>query len=172
MILFPVEIDHLNIVTKTYYFYLDTVSGTKSLWDLTLTKFSESNYSLCCFPLSFRKSHDVRSHLRNTFENFFVISTVVDFATANFSSRTVAFPVPNLQKAIAGSSHQRCSIKKVFLKNSQNSQENTSQKIHRTPPETCYFIKKETLAQLFSCEFWEISKNTFFTEYLYEAASE
>ena len=36
MILFPVEIDHLNIVTKTYYFYLDTVSGTKSLWDLHL----------------------------------------------------------------------------------------------------------------------------------------
>ena len=24
------------------------------------------------------------------------------------------------------------------------------------------FIKKETLAQEFSCEFWEISKNTFF----------
>ena len=25
----------------------------------------------------------------------------------------------------------------------------------------CNFIKKETLAQVFSCEFWEISKNTF-----------
>ena len=31
-------------------------------------------------------------------------------------------------------------------------------------PETCNFIKKETLAQVFSCEFCEISKNTFFTE--------
>ena len=28
------------------------------------------------------------------------------------------------------------------------------------------FIKKETLAQVFSCEFWEISKNTFFIEHL------
>ena len=28
------------------------------------------------------------------------------------------------------------------------------------------FIKKETLAQVFSCEFYEISKNTFFTEHL------
>ena len=28
------------------------------------------------------------------------------------------------------------------------------------------FIKKETLAQVFSCEFCEISKNNFFTEYL------
>ena len=27
--------------------------------------------------------------------------------------------------------------------------------------ETCNFIKRENLAQLFSCEFWEISKNTF-----------
>ena len=26
----------------------------------------------------------------------------------------------------------------------------------------CNFIKKETLAQVFSCEFCEISKNTFF----------
>ena len=25
----------------------------------------------------------------------------------------------------------------------------------------CNFIKKEALAQVFSCEFWEISKNTF-----------
>ena len=29
------------------------------------------------------------------------------------------------------------------------------------------FIKKETLAQVFSCEFYEISKNTFFIEHLW-----
>ena len=28
-------------------------------------------------------------------------------------------------------------------------------------PEACNFIKKETLAQVFSCEFYEITKNTF-----------
>ena len=28
-------------------------------------------------------------------------------------------------------------------------------------PEACNFIETETLAQVFSCEFWEISKNTF-----------
>ena len=33
------------------------------------------------------------------------------------------------------------------------------------------FIKKETLAQVFSCEFCEISKNTFFTELLWATAS-
>ena len=33
-------------------------------------------------------------------------------------------------------------------------------------PEAYNFIKKETLVQVFSCEFCEISKNTFFTEHL------
>ena len=35
----------------------------------------------------------------------------------------------------------------------------------------CNFIKKETLAQKFSCEFWETSKNTFFIEHLWTTAS-
>ena len=38
-------------------------------------------------------------------------------------------------------------------------------------PEACNFIKKETLAEVFSCEFCEISKNTFFTEHLWVTAS-
>ena len=38
-------------------------------------------------------------------------------------------------------------------------------------PEACSFIKKETLAQVFSCEFCKISKNTFFTEHLWATAS-
>ena len=33
------------------------------------------------------------------------------------------------------------------------------------------FIKKEALAQVFSCEYCEISKNTFFTEHLWTTAS-
>ena len=37
---------------------------------------------------------------------------------------------------------------------------------------TCNFIKKENLAQMFSCELCEISKNTFFTEHLWTTASE
>ena len=43
-----------------------------------------------------------------------------------------------------------CSVKKVFLEISQNS-----------GLKACNFIKKETLAQVLSCEFCEISKNTF-----------
>ena len=47
--------------------------------------------------------------------------------------------------------------------------------MQRQPPEvfckTCDFIKKEALTQVFLCEFCEISKNTFFTEHLWETAS-
>ena len=49
-----------------------------------------------------------------------------------------------------------------FLEILQNSQENTYISI----------LKKETLAQVFSCEFCKISKNTFFIEHLRTTASE
>ena len=62
---------------------------------------------------------------------------------------------------------------KMFLEISQNSQENTCARVS--------FLKKllapaallkKTLAQVFSYEFCEISKNTFFTEHLRTTASE
>ena len=37
-------------------------------------------------------------------------------------------------------------------------------------PEACNFIKKDTLAQVFSSEFCEISKNTFFIKHLWTTA--
>ena len=46
----------------------------------------------------------------------------------------------------------------MFLEILQNSQ-------------ACNFIKKETLAQVFSYEFCEISNNIFFTEHLWATAS-
>ena len=53
---------------------------------------------------------------------------------------------------------------RMFLQILQNSQENTCARIF-------FFIKKETLAQVISCEFCEIFKNTFSTEHLGMAAS-
>ena len=35
-----------------------------------------------------------------------------------------------------------------------------------------FFIKKDALAQVFSCEFCEFSKNTFLTQFLRAAASD
>ena len=59
---------------------------------------------------------------------------------------------------------QRYSVKKVFLEISQNSQENTCARLffHKSCRLQAYkFNKKETLEQVFSCEFCESSKNTF-----------
>ena len=57
---------------------------------------------------------------------------------------------------------QRCSVKKMFLQISKNSQENTCARVSFL----IRLFKKETLAQVFYSEFCEISKNIFFTEHL------
>ena len=60
------------------------------------------------------------------------------------------------------------SVKKVFLEISQNSLGNTCArvsiliKLQGWGPEAWNFIKKEALAQMFSCEICKISKNAFF----------
>ena len=63
--------------------------------------------------------------------------------------------------------------KKVFLKIPQNSQENTGARasfFSKLRAEACNFIKR--LAQVFRCEFWEISKNIYFTEHLRATTSD
>ena len=58
----------------------------------------------------------------------------------------------------------------MFLEISQNSQENACARISFLIKNL--FIKKETLAEVLSCEFYKISKNTFFAEHLWATASE
>ena len=61
-----------------------------------------------------------------------------------------------------GSLHHRCSIKKVFLEISQNSEESTCARV-------AFLMKlqanKETLTQVFSCEFAKFQRTTFVTEH-------
>ena len=75
---------------------------------------------------------------------------------------------------IIRSSHQRCSVRKMFLEISQNSRENTCARVSfliKLQVEVrCNFIKKENLALVFFYEFCKISKNTFFTEHLLATA--
>ena len=59
------------------------------------------------------------------------------------------------------SNHWRCSVKKDVVRNFAKFTEK-----HCAPGAACNFIKKETLVQVFSGEFCEISKNTFFIEHL------
>ena len=59
----------------------------------------------------------------------------------------------------------RCSVENVSLKFLQNSQENTCARISFLIswwPEAGSFIEKESLAQVFSYEFCEMFKKTFF----------
>ena len=63
-----------------------------------------------------------------------------------FTRNCCSFPNP---KAVA----QTCSIKSVFLEILQSSQENICARVS--------FLIKLALAQMFSCKFCEISKNTF-----------
>ena len=63
---------------------------------------------------------------------------------------------------ISKSSYQRCSVKKVFLEIYHNSQENTCARVS-------FLIKLQK--QVFSCEFCEISKNTFYCRTPLVAAS-
>ena len=63
----------------------------------------------------------------------------------------------------------------MFLEISENSQENTCARVYfynRVAGLRPDFIKKETLAQVFSCEICEISKNTFLHRTPLAAASE
>ena len=69
----------------------------------------------------------------------------------------------NLMKPNPEAVVQRCSVKKVFLEISQNSRENTCARVSfLLKLLACNFIKKETLAKVFSCEFYEIFKSSFF----------
>ena len=63
----------------------------------------------------------------------------------------------------------------LVLKISQNLQESTSARVSfliKLQTSACNSIKKENLAQVFSCEFRKIFKNTFFIEILWASASE
>ena len=62
-----------------------------------------------------------------------------------------------------------CAIKTAFLKISQHSHGNTRGRasfLIKLQASGCNFIKKETPAQVFSCECCEIFKNTFFIKQL------
>ena len=69
-----------------------------------------------------------------------------------------------MKLTVARSIHRRFSVKKKSLEILQKSQENTYARVYfliMLQASACNFIKKETLAQVSSCEFREISKNTF-----------
>ena len=68
---------------------------------------------------------------------------------------------------IAESATRGALPEKVFLDLSQKSQKKACARVSfliKSQSQAWNFFKKETLGQVFSCEFCEISKNTYFTE--------
>ena len=85
-----------------------------------------------------------------------VLSTWIKWQEA--SERQVA--VTKSEKLSLRSNHRRCSLKKGVLKN-------FAKFTGKHLCQSLFFNKvAETLAQVFSCEFCEIFKNTFFIEHL------
>ena len=62
--------------------------------------------------------------------------------------------------------------KKGILEIPQNSQDLYQNLFFNKGPKACNFVKKGTLAHVFSCEFCEIFKNTFFHRTPLVAASD
>ena len=134
--------------------------------------------TLCSTKILIRRRFFINTQLQHggfRFQNF----------TKNLSGWI--FVDPSSWKFFLGSFHLRCNFnyfawsysrsscpevfcKKGVLRNFINSQENTCYRVSfliSCRLETCNFIKIENLVQLFSCEFCEISKNTFFMEHLW-----
>ena len=103
-------------------------------------------------------------------------SVTAEFTTSNFIFIISIFAKNRLNhmslfflEAVA----QRCSVKKVFLEISQNSQENTCARVSfliKLRALACNFIKKETLGQVFCCEFCGIFKSTYFIKHFWKSA--
>ena len=67
-------------------------------------------------------------------------------------------------KGCAEAVAQRCSVRKMFFKISQDSQENTCDRVSffiSYRPEACNFIKKETLAQVLPGNFANLFRTSF-----------
>ena len=109
----------------------------------------------------------IRSKLRN---NFNKSHKSVNWQYYKMQRRNKFLKAPKraknscLKKAVV----QRCSVKKMYVEISQNSQKNTCARVWA---EAYNFIKKEALTQVFSCEFCGTSKNTFLYKTLLMAAS-
>ena len=119
------------------------------------------------------------------------------WANSNLVPRALGKQIPlythyyfmDCQSTKVRAGHQRCSVRKIVLRNFTKFtakhlyQSLFFNKVAGLKPATllktilrhrcqvCIFIQKETLAQVFSCEFCEISKNTFFIEHPWTTAS-
>ena len=75
------------------------------------------------------------------------------------------YPTDVITQSPYRNSHQRCSVRKRVLRN-------FAKFTGKHLCQSLFFNNKKALAQMFSCEFCEISKNPFFIKRLQETASD
>ena len=110
---------------------------------------------------SFPKYIYIMCHLQNwaNMTNFDYLHFLAKFLTYKFEKEVCKRPETlNVKRNLEGS-HRMCSVKEFTGKQLCQSLK------------ACYFIKQEALAQVFFCEFCEISKSNFSTEHILTAAS-
>ena len=114
-----------------------------------------------CFPVNFVK------FLSTTFYNCFT-----NYESLYIIAAIHSCLIQNRSENVR-SNNQRCSVKKGVLRNfAKFTGKNPCQRLFLIKLQALGIIKKESLAQVFSWEFWEISKNTFFIEHFWTTASE
>ena len=112
---------------------------------------------LYCVPSAKLSKHDKLDYLH----------FLAKFLTYKFEKEVCKRPETlNVKRNLEGS-YRMCSVKESVLRNFAKF---TGKQLCQSL-KACYFIKQETLAQVFSCEFCEFSKNNFSTEHLLTAAS-
>ena len=125
--------------------------------------FSKSRY----FSTAFYKNW--QNDLIDTCWTFFICKRPIK----NFQNQTSQSKIKISSKSWSCCLEVFC--RKMYLKISQNSQEDTCARVSfliKLHASACNFIKKETLPLVLSCEFCEISKNTLFCRTPTVAASE
>ena len=89
---------------------------------------------------------------------FWSVFSLIYISSIADTNQPIVLFMDGSKNYIAEALAQRYSVKKVFWEISQNSQGNICARVSFS----IKFIKKEALAQVFSCEFWNIFKNIFF----------
>ena len=143
-----------------------------------LRNFAKFTGKHLCHGLFFNKVADPKTlFLQNTSRGCFWTNN--DLFNTKFSSKISVcenmYAYLNLHFTwddIYRSCHRRCFVKKGVLRNfAKFTGKHMWQSLFFSKVAGRNFIKKETLAQVFSCEFCKISKSTFSTEHLQTTAS-
>ena len=152
------------------------VWGLEIRYSKTHTQFYTPFYTLCkhfyasCIPRAYKMGTLAKNRFSAEPEKWFrkvLTRNVFLLLTWNIYCLSWHNTTKNLVQAsvfsLPRSSRPEVFCKKIFLEISKNSQENTCARASfLIKSQACSFIKKDALAQVFSCEFYEIFKNTFF----------